>query len=255
MYSSEMFNKILCFLLAITFANVSLARTLTIGWELWYPYQFHNKDSQLVGLDFDVMNAILAEAKLKGEYTELPWLRHLKYIESGEFDVAMGTSYSKERESYAYYSVPYRTETVHLFVRTGRKETIKLDTLSDLIGSPYFIGVEEGYYYGENYKSLIKNPNFAKQISEVFDIEQSVQMTLQGSIDGFLADPQTVKSFVDKYRLENVFEQHSLEIYSDNIHIIMSRKSVDKTLFEQVNNALKSLKERGELDKIYQKWQ
>lgn len=243
----------ICFL--YTFPFNSLAKqTMTAGWELWYPYQYHNKDSQLVGLDIDSFKAIMKEAGLQFSIDELPWKRHIQYISTGNIDMAMGASKTPEREKFAYFSHPYRKETVKLYVRKGEAKNIQIQTLNDLIGSKYFIGVEGGYYYGKQYQELIKNPDFQLHINEVVDIEQNVTMVLEGHLDGFLVDPFTMSAFVKKYNMQNEFEEHPVVIYSANIYIMLSKKSTDKTILNKINAAINTLKNNGKLNEIIDNW-
>jgi len=229
-------------------------QTLSVGWELWYPYQYHDVKQDLVGLDFDVFNAIIEELQLSVNYTELPWKRHLLYLKTGQIDVAMGASLTKERERFAYFTEPYRLELVKLYVKKGHSEKIKLSTLSELPTSNYMIGVESGYYYGNNYQKLINNSDFQAHISEAIDLEQNVELLLKGHIDGLLVDPITMKAFVDKYRLHNEFEQHSVPIYQDGIHIMLSKKSIDTTMLNKFNAAINTLKNNGKLSEIINSW-
>lgn len=230
------------------------AEDLSVGWELWYPYQYHNKNRQLVGLDIDSFNAIMAEAKLSFTTAEIPWKTHLHFIHTGKIDIAMGASWSQDREEYAYFSKPYRKETVKLFVKKGNAQNIHLKTLSDLAASPYMIGVESGYYYGEDYQELIKKADFQANISEVIDLEQNVTLLMNDHLDGFLVDPNTMRSFVHKYKMENEFEQHPLKIYSTDIYIMLSKKSSDIETLEKLNKAITTLTDNGELSRINQSW-
>jgi len=238
----------------ISFVASVKAAELSVGWELWYPYQYHNKDRQLVGLDIDSFNAIMAEAKLSFTTAEVPWKPHLHFIHTGKIDIAMGASWSKERNEYAYFSKPYRKETVKLFVKKGNANNIQMETLSDLADSPYMVGVESGYYYGKDYQELIKTTGFQANISEVIDLEQNVTLLLKGHLDGFLVDPNTMQSFVIKYKMENKFEQHSLEIYSADIFIMLSKQSSDVATLEKINTAITTLTDNGELIRISDSW-
>ncbi|GAA6204276.1 transporter substrate-binding domain-containing protein [Thalassotalea sp. SU-HH00458] len=241
-------------LFLISFHSVSQQAPLSVGWELWYPYQYHNSQQQLTGLDLDIFNAIIKQANLSVTYTELPWKRHLNYIKTGDMDLAMGASYSKDRAQYADYSIPYRQETVKLYVKKGQVNSIILNKLADLISSPYMIGVEGGYYYGKAYQELIKQSKFRAQINEVIDIEQNVQLLLKGHIDGFLVDPVTMNAFVNKYKMQGEFEQHPITIYSDDIYIMISKKLADKTVLTKINNAIKTLRQNGTLTEIINDW-
>lgn len=225
-----------------------------MGWELWYPYQYRNEKQELVGLDLDIFNAIVKRAQLSVNYTELPWKRHLNYIKTGEMDVAMGASYNQEREAYAFYSLPYRRETVKLFVRKNSAVNIKLSQLSDLSESNYMIGVEGGYYYGKGYQELIKTTAFRAHITEVIDLEQNIDLLMKGHLDGVLVDPFTMQAFIKKYKMYDEFVPHKLTIYADDIYIVVSKKSEHKDLISKINNAIDSLKKDGTLDRILRNW-
>jgi polar amino acid transport system substrate-binding protein len=235
-------------------ANEVSSRVYAVGWELWYPYQYHNKDQEQVGLDFDVFKAITKEANIDVIFTELPWKRHLQYIKTGKMDMAMGSSYTPEREETAYFSLPYRHEKVNLFVRKGTTNQIKLKTLSDLIKSDYMIGVEGGYFYGEEYNKLITVKEFYTHINDVIDLEQNVTLLLKGHIDGFLVDPVTMKAFSEKYLLQGEFEAHPLKIYQDDIYIMLSKKSCSVETLNRINDAIVKLKASGEMSKIIDRW-
>jgi polar amino acid transport system substrate-binding protein len=230
------------------------AEPLSVGWEMWYPYQFRNDKQELVGLDLDIFNAVMKQAKLQANYTELPWKRHLYYIRTGEMDLAMGASLTDDRKQYAHFTHPYRIETVRLFVKKGTAKKMLLGTLEDLIGSKYMIGVEDGYYYGKQYKQLIKRSEFQSHISEVLDIEQNVELAIKGHLDGFLVDPITLKVFIEKYKLHDEFEVHPVEIYSDSIHIMISKKSNYSNLLPKLNQAIDTLRQNGEINRIMARW-
>lgn len=253
-------NRLQLFILVIIFTCCSQANSLTnekslaVGWELWYPYQYHNNQQQLVGLDFDIFNAIIKEAGFTVNYTELPWKRHLQYIKSGEMDVAMGASFTQERADYAFYTVPYRLELVKLYVKKGQASKINLPSLSDLSTSNYMLGVEGGYFYGKEYQELIKTNEFRSHITEVIDLEQNVQLLLKGHLDGFLVDPVTMKAFIEKYKLHGEFEPHPVKIYQDNIHIILSKKSLNLKVLERFNKAIETLISNGTIAEINARW-
>lgn len=253
---SDSLKILLLFILSLCLHAPHLtAKELSVGWELWYPYQYHNSESELVGLDIESFKAIMAQANLSYTTAEIPWKTHLHFLKTGKMDMAMGASWAKDREEYAYFSLPYRKETVKLYVKSGRANSIKLNNLSDLIGSPYIIGVESGYYYGKEYEALMKKADFRENISEVIDIEENVSLLLKGHLDGFLVDPNTMQSFINKYSFEDQFEQHPLEIYSADIFIMLSKKTTDVRLLNRINLAIETLQNNGALTMISDNWE
>ena len=83
------------------------------------------KDRQLVGLDIDSFKAIMAEAKLSFTTAEIPWKTHLHFLKTGKMDVAMGASWSKERERICIFFATLPKETVKLFVKKGNAKNIQ----------------------------------------------------------------------------------------------------------------------------------
>ena len=232
----------------------AIGKDYSAGWELWYPYQYHNKERQLVGLDIDIFKAIMEAASVSYSIAELPWKTHLHFVKTGKIDLAMGASWSEKRASYAYFTLPYRKETVKLFVKRGNAKKIKLNHLQDLAGSNYIIGVESGYFYGEDYQTLIKNDEFRANISESIDLEENVTLVMKEHLDGFLVDPYTMQAFVEKYAMENEFEAHPLNIYNADIFIMLSKQSTDTALLNKLNQAIKTLTENGSFEAIYSDW-
>lgn len=230
------------------------SQEFSVGWELWYPYQFHNKTKELTGVDIEAFNLISKEAGMSVSYVELPWQRHLMYIKSGMIDIAFGASYTNERAQTAYFSIPYRKESVNFFVKKGMSQSIKLEKLSDLIESEYLIGVENGYYYGKEYQKLKTISGFISRINSVLDIEQNAKMLMKGHIDGFLADPMSMQSFVEKYKLQDEFEIHPLPIYQGDIYIMLSKKTCTEDDFIKINQAITALQQNGKLEKIIKRW-
>ncbi|OKY25801.1 ABC transporter substrate-binding protein [Thalassotalea sp. PP2-459] len=250
----KIFIAITATLLCLSNASANTKSILAVGWELWYPYQYHNNQHELVGLDIEIFNKIVKKAGYNIAYTELPWKRHLQYIKMGKMDIAMGASLSKDRTEYAYFTKPYRKEQVKLYVRKGTRQNIILNSLADLSKSNYMIGVEGGYYYGKLYKKLILQAEFRAHISEVIDLEENVKQTLKGHLDGFLVDPVTMRAFVEKYKLFNEFEEHPVEIYQDEIYLMLSKSTMNEDDLARFNDAIESLQQSGELFEINQQW-
>jgi len=204
----------------------------------------------LIGVDVSILNAIAEKIPVDLTYLELPWKRHLMYVKTGEVNIAMGSSKNKEREGYTYFTVPYRLEEIRLFVIKGKENEIKLNTLADVIDSKYILGVERGYFYGDQYTYLSSLPNFKYHFNEVTDLSQNVHMLLKGNIDGLLADPVAMNAYIEIFNLQGKFSEHSLYIHKAEIYFMLSKASMSAELVTQFNHAIATLKTSGEIKKI-----
>ena len=242
-------------LAAFTFLSLtSQARTLTAGWEIWYPYQYRNKDQQLLGVDFDILNTVAKRAGLSVGYSEIPWRRLMHFVKTGEMDIAMGVSYNQERAQSGYYSIPYRVETIRLYQKKGRQAHLNLNSLEDIAGSDYMIGIEGGYYYGDTFARLMQQAEFRVHFREAVDIEGNVLMLVKGQIDGFLVDPNTMRAFSQRYAMEEEFQLHPMVISQTDIHFLLSKNSVSAEEFARFNQALTRMRDSGQLDVILRAW-
>jgi len=223
---------------------------ISVGWEIWYPYQYQDSNNQLKGLDVLILNAIAEQTSANLDYIKLPWKRHLMYLQKGEVNIAMGSSRSREREEYAYFTDAYRVEEVRLFVIKGKENEIELNTLTDVIGSNYIVGIERGYFYGDEFKTLSEHPTFKSHFNEVTDLSQNIQMLLKGHIDGLLADPVAMNTYIEMFNLQGKFSQHSLYIYQADIYFMLSKNSMSLEDVTQFNHAIAALKKSGKIKKI-----
>jgi ABC-type amino acid transport substrate-binding protein len=73
-------------------------------------------------------------------------------VKEGRRDIAAGAFFNTEREQYAYYSIPYRTEKDMLYVRKEDQRVFQFETVEELIrvleSGPYRLGVVDGFFYG-----------------------------------------------------------------------------------------------------------
>lgn len=114
----------------------------------------NDADQQLTGLDIELITAIASGAGTELHFEKIPWKRQLEYLKNGEVHLAMGASKTRGREEYAYYSAPYRTETIELYVRKGESSLFNFTSLEDIIGKPFQLGISRGYYYGKKFAKL-----------------------------------------------------------------------------------------------------
>ena len=93
------------------------------GWYPWDPYQYREYRRGvpvLTGFDVEIERAIGRILGIEIILADMPWEDHLAALAAGKADIAAGATYSAERDRYAYFSKPYRSETDALTVRKAR---------------------------------------------------------------------------------------------------------------------------------------
>ena len=98
---------------------------LKIALEQWPPYVYSKPNSAPTGLDLELTQAIFREAGCALQLLpELPTARRQRQFEQGALDVLLAASDMAERRKIARFSIPYRTESVSLFVRTEDRKSV-----------------------------------------------------------------------------------------------------------------------------------
>ncbi len=241
------------FILSVFSTHLAAQCELTSTWEPWEPYQFQ-QDNEITGLDNDLVKAIFREAECKVNFVKRPWARALKEIEAGTIDFASGASLNAEREAFAYFSLPYRDETMVLMVRKGESEKYDLKKITDITQYEFQLGVVRDYFYGEDHKAGLDNADYKKRVNEVKDDIANLKKLAAKRIDGILIDKYTGPYLAKQAGIFEELEVHPVYINSDNIYLMFSKKTVTPVQVEHLNKALDQLKDKGEYDKIVQRY-
>ncbi|MBF0549901.1 MAG: amino acid ABC transporter substrate-binding protein [Deltaproteobacteria bacterium] len=251
----KMLNGLLIFMLMLCGPNLVQAQSsLKVGWEPAAPYQYLDSKGHLTGLDIELFSAIAKKVNVKLEFKKILWKKLLSEVEQGTMDIALSATKTAEREKFAFFSDPYRKEVIVLFVRRGESEKYHFKTLNDLVGSKFRLGVTSGNFYGKSFDLLMKNPTFVKQTEEASDDLSNYQKLLANKIDGFLADQTGTVIDIRKEGLNGKMDIYPMDITTEDICFIFSRKSVKPDMVGTFNAGLKALKASGDYDKIINKF-
>lgn len=234
-------------------ANHAEAQELSLGWEDWQPYQYRDSNQVVTGLDIELMRAIFENMNYRVTLVELPWKRILRNVELGLTDLAASASKTPEREKYAFFSDPYRSESAVMYIRKEDVGKYEFRTLRGIIGSDFTLAVTRGYYYGEEFSKLMKDPEFNKHIEVVNDNQLAQQQLARKRVDGFLEDPIAATIELRNEKLLDKVSIH-MPIYSDDIYVMFSKKSTSPELVKTFNKSLAELRANGDFDRIMGKY-
>jgi len=225
-----------------------------MGWEPWFPYQFENDNNQLTGLDVDLMVAIVKQMGYELIVKKLAWKHQLRSIDLGNLDFSPGASKTPEREKFAYFSSPYRTESVKMFIKKGVAKEYPFKKLSDLVGTKFKLGVTRDYYYGEDFKILNDDKEFQKRLRWSTNDGLNYKKIVNNAIDGCLADYFSALGTIKQEGYMDQIEIHPIKIYETDIHVMFSKISTSPKIVTAFNQALEEIKKNGIYDQIVDKY-
>jgi polar amino acid transport system substrate-binding protein len=235
--------------------SVAAPCELRFGWEPYVPYQFAGEDGVVTGADVVLMRDLAAAIGCGVVLKELPWARQLLELENGTLDVSMSASRTPERAEYAYFSAPYRRAEMAVFVRRGTASQNSLSALSQIPVTGFRLGVILGYYYGQEFEELNRDPTFAAYVDPAADYRTNIRKLLHGRIDGLLVDDVAVMRA--EARALNVADRvvrYPLQMPGDEFHLMLSRRSVAPDLVVAIDRELRAMEASGRIQAILEQF-
>lgn len=225
--------------------QIELQKTLKIGWQVWYPYQYLAKEavlSSLTGLDVQLVQKLSEKAGFIPQYQNLPWNKIIDGLQNGNIDFVSGATYAKEREAFAYYSKPYRFEEDALFVLRKKTDHYKFKNVSEFITfiqkNNFRLGVVKKVLYADSMiNNFINDPNNAKFITIVDYSEKGFAKLAANEVDGLLTDRIAGSTYILEAHYSDLMKEINLGMRTP-IHLIFSKKTVPKTTVLQFDKAI-----------------
>ena len=217
-----------------------------VGDEQFAPYSFVTLDSdQPRGLDVELIEAVLKEAKVAYQLRLYPCERVKRMLERGEADMAFQFVGTPERRAQYELVGPLRTGST-VFMTTHKTSIRDWQSLDDFAG--FVIGQVRGYAYQADFDKA----DLARDTSAQ-NPRQLVSMLLAGRIDIIVGDRTQLLYFVQEQRAQQQVRLLPKALVEMPRYVAFAKGDRDRA--EQFAEALESLRERGELDAILRKWE
>lgn len=217
---------------------------LSVGTDTSYvPFEFlDQKSGEYVGFDIDLMEAISKEAGFEYELTPMDFTGIIPALQTGNLDLAIaGITINPDREKAVDFSAPYYDAGTAILIHED-EENIKSG--EDLKGR--VVATKQGtssYDYAtaiEGIKDIVPFPN----------IDQAYMELEKGSADAVIFDLPNILYYMKTNEDKKVkVVDELLEGQSFGIAFPMGSE-----LTKDVDAALKTLKENGTYDELYEKW-
>lgn len=225
----------------------------TMGIDAWEPYQYMTVGNAVAGLDVELVQNVVTDMGCKLDVVQGSWLELLTLLREGEVDFVLGASKTEERESFAYFSDPYRRERFQLYVR---KEQVNLPytDLRAFIGAGHKVGVVNEYYYGGEVSDLYADESLRDKFVGAIISELNMARLLDEEIDGLLEDSFVGASILRRKGLDKYIQPHSISLGASDVYVMFSQQSVSAEQVKQFNTGLAKLRDSGRYNQIVDKY-
>ncbi len=228
---------------------------IVMGWDPWEPYHYQSADKQVVGLDIELVTAVVKNAGCEVSYYRQGWAKLLKMVKDGQVDILAGATKTPSRESFAYFTDVYRNEEFYLYVENDRLSDFQEKNFQQLMDNGFRLGVIQGYLYSDAVTKIQDEKRYQGQFMESSMSEINVSLLLDGQIDGFLEDKFVGASIIRRKNLANTIKPLPVEFEKSGVSMMVSKSSVGEKMFKRLNKSLLELKEKGEIQAILTSYQ
>lgn len=179
------------------------------------------------GLDFEILQGILEVAGCSFDHRPIPFKRIQEAIRHGLVDGTMGASLTVPRQDYAWFTEPYRQEIMAMFMLADEVTKFNPSRMSDLALSEYRIGLGIGSWHGAKLEHLISTkPSFRQRILYTDDFDIMYQWLQRGRVNIAINDIHYGYFILKRANLLDAIKPHSFYINTNDVHIMLSKKSV-----------------------------
>ncbi len=219
-------------------------KTLRVGMSgQYFPFTFVEQD-ELKGFEVDVMNALGKEMGRKIQYKTANFSGLFGMLQSGRIDtVANQITITEERKKAYVFSDPYVYDGAQVVTREGNTE---IRGVEDLKGKTVAVNL------GSNFEALLKALPYADQIT-IKTYESNLERdTALGRVDAFVMDRVSASQIIREKPLP-------LELAGPTFSQITNAypfhdTEAGRSLRDEVNKALETLRDNGTLASISEKW-
>lgn len=213
--------------------------TLTMGTNAEFPpYEFRDGD-KIVGIDVEIAQAVAEKMGMTLAIEDMAFDAVIPSVTSGKIDFgAAGMTVTEERKQSVDFTDTYATSTQVIIVKNDSDITNADGLKNKLIGVQ--LGTTGDILAGDIEGATLERYNKGME---------AVQSLTQNKVDAVVIDDATAKAFVASNDGIKILE----EKLSNEEYAIAVKKG-NAELLENMNAAIKELKESGKLDEIVAKY-
>lgn len=207
-----------------------------------FEFQDENGSTEYQGFDMDLIRAVAKEMGYKAEIQNVNFDGLIPAMESGNIDIiASGMTINDERKGQVDFSDPYYTSGLTIVVPVDNQD---IKGFADLKGKKIAVQIgttsmaEAQKIEGADVKALNSSADTFMELKA-------------GNVDAVINDLPVNDYYIAKTKDTDV-KRLDEKLTSEEYGFAMKKGNTE--LVQKVNEALKTLKENGEYDKIYEKW-
>jgi polar amino acid transport system substrate-binding protein len=220
------------------------------GHEAWGPAMFvDSTGKKIIGVAPDLATMVADELGLEIAVSYAgSWETVQQKIATGELDLVVSAYINEEREKNSYFTVPFMTDPVSIFVKKG--SGFPLESWEELLTKK---GVAmTGDSYGKDFDKFRKDNNL--NMVSVGTPAEAFALISNGSADYFIYARYSGEIFMARNNLGDSIEILNKNISEEKFYMMISKKSWLVEYIPQINQIIEKKIADGTVDRLIKQW-
>ncbi len=255
-----MYKRILiCCMALLLWTQSSMAENITVSTYAMNlaPYFFLDENKQWQGMYADLATALIEQAGMRPEFEDLPWIRGLNYLKTGELEMTSLISKTSEREKFVHFIGVSGIEQTALLVK--QEDVAKyqsMQTLDDLVQGGLRWGIRAKTFYSKEFNHRLETDAVFRSH---FDVITKIRLNAVKAAKGDRFSGALVDRIGMNYALktDETYKGTAIVIVPffrpAVVYFGVSKKTAPKKL-EKLRTAYNILKANGVFKAIITKW-
>ena len=204
------------------------------------PLRYVDEDGVYKGVTVDYMNQLSLELGVEISTVPYKWENAIEALKNSETDLC-DMFVSKERAKYFVFTDPiYTLRTVMAVKRESNYTLEDIHTMR--------VATQEGDY--ANGYMMEHFPD--AELVYVHDVGEGLTLLSQGEVDGVIGDEPVVSWFLQRQGITDEIATINTSLYEEPVVLALPKEK--EALVPVLNDAIKQINQRGQLEKMQQKW-
>jgi len=240
------FLSLLSIFVILAFSPAAAAQTdvLRVPVSSYPPWIITEPDSDVSGIDIDLLKSLCIKMNLKLELVSVPFTRGMLMLEQGQLDAGTTLQRSADRERFLHFVEPYYYRGSDKAFYLLKRSPIIIQRYEDLTN------LRIGYIAGTKYFARFDNDLHLNK-TPAHNLHQLHEMLAQGRIDTFIHATSVADCALQKYGCARHI-RHAQYRNSDSsgAYLAISRNSPLIKRANEFSRYIKDMIDSGEIDRI-----
>lgn len=204
------------------------------------PLRFVDEDGVYKGVVIDYMSQLSLELGIEISTVPYKWVEALRALKEGETDLC-DVFVNEERAKYFVFTEPiYTLRTIMVAMATKDYQQSDIQHMR--------VATQEGDYANWYIETFYPKA----ELIYVHDVGEGLKLLIEGKTDGVIGDEPVVSYYAGKLGIADKLETIGTSLYEEPVCLALPKAKSE--LVPILNRAIQTINERGQLEKIQQKW-